>query len=464
MSPRLRNDLGLVVTFLRSDGGSRAAMVALCTAVVSGLLLVVVTVLLLGWDRDQPELLANAVADPGVRGGYVFGLLLICIAPLAFLRQVVRLGTADREQRLAALRLAGATPADVRRWGALEVAAPALVGGLLGYPVFLGIRSVFGGQLTSTAASAAYDPVAQELRLVPVSVQPVWWQVLLVAGLVGAVGAVAGASATRGVTVSPLGVSRRAPRHAPRPLGATLIVLAAPAFAVSYLASSSTVGTVFGIAFVALLILGLLALTPWIAYTVGAAVSVRATRPHVLMAARRLATDPRPAGRAAAAIGAIGMVAGGGGALVSDLPSTNGGGGFGGVEPMYTVPIALVGGVLLLALVLVVFTLAVHGVESLVDRKRAIASLAAVGATQGELLRALRWEIGLVALPVTTLGALIGSAPYIVVAGWFEPYLWVPVLVDVVTVAFAWLAVLASTRLTQRWLVRAASSTQLRTS
>lgn len=130
---------------------------------------------------------------------------------------------------------------------------------------------------------------------------------------------------------------------------------------------------------------------------------------------------------------------------------------------MYTVPIALVGGVLLVALVLVVFTLAVHGVESLVDRKRAIASLAAVGTTHTELLRVQRWEVGLVALPVTALGVLIGSVPYVFVAGWFGPYIWVPALVDVVTVAFAWLAVLASARLTRRWLVRAASPSHLRT-
>lgn len=94
-------------------------MVALCTALVSVLLLVAVTVLQLRPVDVQQEPLANTVADAGVRCGYVFGLLLICIAPLTLLRQVVRLGTAEREQRLAALRLAGATPADVRRWGAL---------------------------------------------------------------------------------------------------------------------------------------------------------------------------------------------------------------------------------------------------------------------------------------------------------------------------------------------------------
>lgn len=75
----------------------------------------------------------------------------------------------------------------------------------------------------------------------------------------------------------------------------------------------------------------------------------------------------------------IGMVAGAGGALVSDLPDTASGRGFGGVGPMYAVPIALVAGVLVVALMLVVLTLTVHGIESLLDRNRSIASLAAVG-------------------------------------------------------------------------------------
>ena len=463
MIVRLRNDAALVAAFVRRDT-ARAALVAVSTAVVSALLLVVVTVLLLDWRREQPELLANLVADPGVRGGYLFGLLLICIAPLTLLRQVVRLGTAAREQRLASLRLAGATPADVRRWGALEVGIPALVGGVLGYPLFLALRFGFGGQQTGVPAMArsGYDPLAQELRLIPMSVDPAWWHVLAIAALTGVVGAIAGATATRGLTISPVGVSRRAPRSAPRPWGAAPMLLAVVALLFDMM-TSSTGGTALGVVLVGLLVVGMLTLTPWIAYSVGHAVAARTSQPHVLMAARRLDADPRPAGRAAAAMGAIGMVAGAGGVLASDLPSTAGGRGFGAVDPMYTVPIALVAGILLVAMVLVVLTLTVHGVESLGDRKRSIASLAALGATRGDLLRVQRWEVGLIALPVTALGVLIGSIPYLMVADWFGPYLWIPLVVNVATVAFAWLVVLAATRITRRWLMNAASPSNLRT-
>ena len=105
MSAPLRIEMTLVGSFIRNGGVPRAALVAVCTALVSGLILVALTVVLFasGSSRER-EQISDLVADGGVRGGYLFALLLICVAPLALLRQVVRLGTAVREQRLAALR------------------------------------------------------------------------------------------------------------------------------------------------------------------------------------------------------------------------------------------------------------------------------------------------------------------------------------------------------------------------
>ena len=55
----------------------------------------------------------------------------------------------------------------------------------------------------------------------------------------------------------------------------------------------------------AALVLGLLALAPWVAYRIGRAVAARSSTVAFLIAGRRLATDARPAGRAAAALGAV---------------------------------------------------------------------------------------------------------------------------------------------------------------
>lgn len=462
MITQLRLELGLVGAFLRRGSGPRAALIAACTAIVSGLLLVALTVVLYSWsDAARQEQLSGLITDGGVRGGYVFAILLICIAPLTLLRQVVRLGTATREQRLAALRLAGATPAEVRRLGSLEVGLPALVGGLLGYVVFLGLRLVFGGD--ERGYLVAVSAVARELRLVPVTVGPAWWQVLLVAIGVAFVGVLAGGSASRSMIISPLGVSRRISVAAPRPgIGFLLLALAVPLAMISA-DSMNAFSAVAAPAFLACVVLGLLALAPWVAYRAGRLVAARCTSAPLLMAGRRLATDARPAGRAAAAVGAITMVAGGGGALVADLPNTIGGSGFDGVDPFYTVPIALGGVVLVAALALIVFSMAVHGVESLLDHKRSIASLAVLGASTDELARAQRWEIGLVAMPMAVIGVLVGSVPMAYLLSNSGAYIWIPLLVDAAAVGLVWLAVQASTRLTRPWLIRAAAPANLRT-
>ena len=446
-------------SFLRGGGGPRALLIAACTALVSGLLLVALTVILYGLNPSpEREQVSGLVADSGVRGGYVFALLLICVAPLALLRQVVRLGTATREQRLAALRLAGATPGEVRRLGALEVGLPALVGGLLGYVVYGVLAWLFGGTGGGASGYVADSEVARELRLVPVSVDPAWWQVLLVALGVAVIGVLAGATASRSLLISPLGVSRRAPRSAPRPWGALLLVLAVPLFM-----ADSNGGELYAVGFVAALVLGLLALAPWVAYRVGRIVAARSSTVPVLIAGRRLSIDARPAGRAAAAVGAIAMVAGAGGALLADLPSSYQGGDFGDVEAFYTVPLVLGGVVLVAALLLVVFSMAVHGVESLMDHKRSVASLAVLGASAEELEQAQRWEVGLVAIPMAVLGVLIGSGPWLYFVSNSNRYAWIPLVVDACTVVLVWLVVLASTRITRPWLVRAASPANLRT-
>ena len=58
--------------------------------------------------------------------------------------------------------------------------------------------------------------------------------------------------------------------------------------------------------------------------------------------------------------------------------------------------------------------------------------------------------VGLVALPMAVLGVSLGSAPYLLtLTSGPSRYAWIP-LVDAVTVALVWLAVLASTRITDR--------------
>lgn len=221
--------------------------------------------------------------------------------------------------------------------------------------------------------------------------------------------------------------------------------------------------TCWRFALVASLVAGLLLLAPWVAYWVARGVAARARRLHVLMAARRLVHDARPAGRAAAAVGAIGLVAGGGGSMLAGLPMSQGGS-FGQVDPLYTVPIAAGGVVLLGAMGLVIFSMTVHGVETLMDRKRPIASLAALGSSMQELERVQRWEVGLVALPMAALGTLASSSPFLVGLWLNDPaHAWIPVTVDTLTVAAVVIAIHTSTRLTRPWLTQTVAANNLRT-
>ena len=462
MIARFGVEFGLVGSFLRSGGGPRAALLAMCTALVSGLMLVALTAVL--FTETSPgarQQVSGLIADGGVRGGYVFALLLICLAPLTLLRQVVRLGTATREQRLAALRLAGATPAEVRRLGALEVGLPALAGGFLGYVVFVVLRMIFGDGADGLGVGGPETEVARQLRLVPTGVHLAWWHVLAVALAVGLIGALAGASTSRLMRVTPLGVSHRSPRSAPRPWAA-LALLGTPFFLLSSETGFEQTDLVT-FAFVLSVVLGMLLLAPFVAYWIGRGVSARASRLPLLMAGRRLKADARPAGRAAAAVGAIALVTGVGSGLLATLPDTNLGGDFGDVDPFYTVPMALAGLVLLVALLLVVFSMAVHEVESLIDRKRSIASLAALGVSVDELEQVQRWEIGLVALPMAVIGVCFGSGPWVLFLVGTSRYAWIPLVADGVTIALVWLAVRAATRITRPWLVRASAPANLRT-
>jgi len=424
-----------------------------CTAVVCTLLLIVVTFARLPESPD--EVLFNLVADPGTRVGTAFATALLTLPPLLLLYQAVRLGTAARDRRLAALRLAGATPGEVRRLGALEVGIPALAGSLGGVVLFWLLRVVLGEDATYNMAFQSDGYVSTlSLRLVPTSVAPQWWAALLVVIGTTVAGVTVGARAARGVVVTPLGVSRRQASAPPRPWGVLLLVAAVLAVPVAV----GRVSDVAPLAIVGLAILGVISLAPWAAHRAGRFAESRTASPAVLLAARRLVADPRPAGRAAAAVGAIALVSGGGAALAADLMVEE------NDDPFYYISLALVAGALLVALLVAIGTLAVHSVESLLDRQRSVASLAALGMPLEELESAQRWEARLVAMPMATAGVLLGSVALGALGGGVSPVALLVLLADVVvTLGLVWLAIIAAVRMTRPWAIRAASAANLRT-
>jgi len=390
----------LAWTFLRSAGWPRAALLAGTTAVATALMLVALTMLLL--PSEPAEDLFSLVAQPGLRWGTAFATAMLVLPLLLMLNQVVRLGTATRERRLAALRLAGATPAEVRRLGALEVGFPVTVGAMTGPLVFVLLREVFGG----TGIHPGYGGAAltQTLALIPRSVTPAWWQIAVVVALVAVAGVAVGTLASRHLIASPLGVSRRVRRPAPRPWGLLLVAAGLGAMAVAASGAFGR-GQAVMMAGILLVVLGVVALGPWVAFRSGQRAARRTSDPATLIAAGHLASDPRPAGRAAAAVGAIGIVSGVAAVMevgvffYSHL-----------IDPFFVISFALVGGALILVLLVTSSTLAVRAAESLVDRRRVLAALVAAGTPVSVLRDALRREAMLTAMPLSVGGVLTGVA------------------------------------------------------
>jgi len=429
------------VTLTRAGGWPRMLLVGGCTAVVTGLLLVVVAILRL--PAEPAERLFALVGEPGLRGGTTFATAMLCVPALLLLYQAVRLGTAARERRLAALRLAGATPGDVRALGAVEVALPASVGSVAGIGVYGLLRLVLGGELA-------------ELRLVPTSVAPAWWQTLIVVVGVTGLGVAVGLLASRRVVVTPLGVTRREAPPPPRPWGALLLAVAAGGFATLRTGVPRQVAYAIVFAAIAVTVLGIVSLAPWIAYRSARYVLNRTASPTLTLAASRIVAEPRPVARAAAAVGGIALVAGGAGTTATPaLQQTD--------DPFYLVSYLLVAAVLLVALVMVVGTLAVHAAESLLDRKRSIAALAALGTSVQEMERAQFAEIALAALPVAAAGALLGTIA-LGGLGFVTPLsAAVQLLTLALTLGLVWLAIELAVRATRPWVRRATSVENLRT-
>jgi hypothetical protein len=433
----------------RAGGWGRAVLLAGCTAVVSALLMVAVTIARL--EGDVQEQLASFVRDDGTRGGAVFAMVLLTVPPLLLLDQGVRLGSVHRERRLAALHVAGATPAEIRRLGAIEVGVPAAAGAVAGLGVFAVLRSLLGAR--------EYSPgpfLTSSYAVVPSSVSPTLWQLALVVVLVAASGTLVGWRGTPAAVSSPWAVSRRATRARPRPWG-LVTLLAAVVVAPIGLGSSALAGAVV-ILVVGLLVLTPILIAPWLADVMARRVVDRTERATSILAAQRIVAAPGPAGRAAAAIGGIALVGGGLAGFVLDVATTTGVG-----DASTTAATVMVGTALLVGLLVAAGSLAVHSVELMQQRRRQASFLAATGVSEAELESVTRQEITLVALPLAIVGSFLGALPVPLISGNIALVVPAVALGVGASVALVWGASTLAVRAVRPWARRATSPLNLRT-
>ncbi|MBA9001156.1 FtsX-like permease family protein [Thermomonospora cellulosilytica] len=393
---------------------------------------------------------AGLVTEEGLRGGTALALALLVVPPLALLHQAGRIAQATRERRLAALRLAGATPREVRLIAAAEALRVSVAGAVLG---------VTGYVVCQQAAMAALS-VERTARYAA----PVWLVPLVVAAVVAA-GAVTGLLASRHVLASPLGVSRRAHRPHPRavallPLGAGLVIMAVAAFL------PEGPGVTLQFTGGAVTVVGMVAAGSRLVLESARLAARWARTPQTLLAARTLQADPRSWGRTLSVIGLVVLFGTGAGIIQADVlddalrddSST---------DPFWLVSFTLVDLALLLALAVAAVALVVHRAEWLLESRRSLAALTASGTPVSALRRTAQRQALIAAAPVCAVAALTGligmgaftvlvSEPTTFVAAWS---LGRAVLMTLLGIAAASAVTAASRRL----LARAASPEQLRT-
>lgn len=350
------------------------------------------------------ESLAPFLQRPEDRPEWALGAALLILPFALFGWQALRIGTAARERRLAALGLAGACPRQLRRLAAMEGTRAAVLGAILSGPAYLALWLVLGRLL----------PAGSRLLPEPDTGLAAGWVALVL--VLGCGGALAAAATTRAVTSAPLGVARRAPRSgrtlwAPAPVIvasmvaalAALVVLWTDLTGVLVLRLSDLLVQV--LAWGSLLVL-VVTVAPW---TVWGTARIAAGSGHVptALAARRVLGDPRAGIRVASVLLAIGVAIGAAAVIVViELNALQPG------DPLSEgadVWVAALAAAALLTAAVATSSLLVGTREEVLDRRRSTAVLAAFGASRQVLTGVVLRQLLLVTIPPLLIGTFLGA-------------------------------------------------------
>ncbi|MFC7375224.1 MULTISPECIES: FtsX-like permease family protein [unclassified Brachybacterium] len=356
-------------------------------------------------------------AGPGTGGeAEIMGALVICamIASVLLVPSAIglggsaaRLSLARRERDLATMRLVGGTSGQVGSVAVLDVAAQALLGGVLGIGVHVAVTPAL------TRLDFGITPFTTADLLMP------WWAYpLLVLGLVLLAVGSAAVSLT-GVVLSPLGVARdsRVVRMSVIRviLWAALIVgfFAFMQIGPALLGQSGSIGAALAIMvlFIGAIVAGVNVVGPFIVWIAALALARLAPTPSLLVGARRLAADPRAGWRAVSGI-TFALVIAGFLTVLSLLSQTA------SPEEQMLMTAMFTGGILTLgiAAVLAAVSTGVTQTARVIDQAPTLRAQHIAGAEVGQLHRA---RIAEISVPVALSSILATGTALMVVSAVF---------------------------------------------
>ncbi len=210
----------------------------------------------------------------------IIGVVVLMLPVALFIAAAARLDAQNSDTRLAAFRLAGADPRQVRWLVAVESLAAAIPGVIVGFVAFFALRP--------SAANFTFD----ENRFYPAdfALGTLSFAVLI---LVPVIAIAASFYGLRDVEISPLGVSRRSTKKVVRPFALPLL---GGGFILYYYgvgtAGSTGLDMLALIGGIGAIMLGLALLGPWLGQFLARKIASRAGSGPILLAARRIVAEP----------------------------------------------------------------------------------------------------------------------------------------------------------------------------
>ncbi|HEX9039721.1 MAG TPA: FtsX-like permease family protein [Trebonia sp.] len=228
---------------------------------------------------------AHQVFTPFFKDAFYVGMLAVLLPMLVLISTATRLAADRREERFAALRLVGGTPADIRLIATVEAVVSSFAGAVLGTVIFLLARPLLAGSAFLGTPYFESD------------VTPTLAGYLAILVITPVAAALAALLSLRRVQISPLGVSRRAKPKPPTTWRLVTLMIGLGLYL--YGLSTTTYKNIGITTYPGILVtmIGLVIAGPWLTARAAALFGRTARGSSGLLASRRLADNPRGAFR-----------------------------------------------------------------------------------------------------------------------------------------------------------------------